>query len=87
MDFTILLLVTRLLFSFPPSCQGLRTGALFDSGRTKVAKEEQRIWLFNQSNRSIDLNQLISAKRGISSSSFCDKGNIYSTSSELESKD
>ena len=62
-------------------------GARFDSGRTKVAKEEQRIWLFNQSNRSIDLNQLISAKRGNSSSSFCDEGNIHSTSSELESKD
>ena len=28
----------------------------------------------NQSNRSIDLNQLISAKRGNSSSAFCDEG-------------
>ena len=81
------LVCVRLLFSFPPFCQGLRTGALLDSGRTKVAKEEQRIWLFSQSNHSIDLNQLISAKRGNSSSSFCDKENIYSTSSELESKD
>ena len=66
-------------FLFRHLVKVLRTGALFDSGRAKVAKEEQRIWLFNQSNRSIDLNQLISAKRGNSSSSFCDERNIYST--------
>ena len=48
-------------FLFRHLVKVLRTGALFDSGRTKVAKEEQCIWLFNQSNRSIDLNQLISA--------------------------
>ena len=71
------LVCVRLLFSFQPSCKALRTDALYDSGRTKVAKEEQRIWLFNQSNRSIDLNQLISAKRGNSSSSFCDERNIF----------
>ena len=84
MDFTILLLVTRLrsptiLFSAILSRFWKQLGALFDSGRTKVAKEEQRIWLFSQSNRSIDLNQLIIAKRGNSSSSFCDERNIYST--------
>ena len=55
----------------------MRTDALYDSGRTKVAKEEQRICLFNQSNRSIDLNQLISAKRGNSSRSFFDERNIF----------
>ena len=77
---TILLLVTRLHSStifFLPSCKGLRTDALYDSGRTKVAKEEQCIWLFNQSNRSVDLNQLISAKSGNSSSSFCYERNIF----------
>ena len=65
----------------------LRTGALFDSGRTKVAKEEQRIWLFNQSNRGIDLNQLISSKHSNSSSSFCDERIYIQRSLELESKD
>ena len=65
-------------FLFRHLVKVLRTGTLFDSGRTKVAKEEQRIWLFNQSNHSIDLNQLISAKCGNSSSSFCDERNIYS---------
>ena len=55
--------------------------------KTKVAKGEQRIWLLNQSNRSIDLNQLTSVKRGNTSSLFCDEGNISRCSLELESKE
>ena len=61
-------------------------GVLYDSGRTKVAKKKQCIWLFNQSNCSIDLNQPISAKHGNSSSSFYDERNIQ-CSLELERKE
>ena len=83
------LVCVRLLFLFRHLVKVLRTGALFDSGRTKVASQGRTThWLFNQSNRSIDLNQLISAKRGNSSSSFCDERNIYiQRSLKLESKD
>ena len=61
-------------------------GTLYDSGRTTVAKKEQRISFFNQSNRSIDLNHLISANYNNSSHSFYAERNIQ-RSSELESKE
>ena len=90
MDFIILLSVTRLHSSaifFSAILSRFENRCTFRLRKNKSSQGRQRIWLFNQSNHSIDLNQLISVERGISSSSFCDEGNIYSTSSELESKD
>ena len=92
-DFTaLLLLVTRLrafiyyfLFRHLVNVSE-QIGVLYDSGRTKVAKKKQPIWLFSQSNRNIDLNQPVSAKPGNSSSSFYDEGNIQ-RSLELENKE